>query len=181
MSIQDRATIAKLMPDSLYPCSKCSERKRSGYDDVYYSAQNLVVLGGKLFCEMCIREAESLRNLIYQNEWDPNDLKTSESDLLRNLVAPMYFCRSCQDISDGMYPVFHMQDLMWYEGGGLKDMGFYCFECLNYSWIEEDKIGPNLTQMVQWEARQRAEEIKIRKEVLKNDMEKGGRVGTGLD
>ena len=179
-SIQDRDTIAKCMPDSLYPCSRCSE-KDGGYDYVYYNSKDLVVLGGKLFCEMCVRHAESLYNLIYHHEWEPNDLKPSESDALDSLDEPMYFCRSCQDISDGMYPVFHMKDLTWYEGGGRESMGFYCGECLNYSWIEKGRIGPSLTDMVQWEAKQRAESIKIRKADLRKDMKKGGRVGTGMD
>ena len=161
--------IAKWIPDALYPCSGCSGK--NGFDELCYPADDLLVLGDRVFCRGCIELAESLANLLsVQNNSNTDlliDLSFEERKVLDKTPSPMYGCRSCKDDPyESVFPTYPVQQLQWYEGDYFGGVGFFCLDCLSDRSIEDDKRGPILSKVIEWDEermRKSREEYKKRK------------------
>ena len=160
--------MAKWIPDKSYPCFNCGEK--DGFDIIYHPSDDLFVLGDRIFCKECIEEAETVYNLLHAKEWDEDDLSETENKVVDNLHVPKYLCRSCQD-AEWWTEVRKADEMRWYNGEDHFGAGFYCFDCLSNKYIDEDKQGPLLSEIVEWEREQRLERIKINKMTLEKEKE----------
>lgn len=168
--------MVKWIPDKLYPCPTCTDRGYGGWDEIYRSATDLLVIGESVFCRECVDQAESLLNILVQEERNKTDLKANELSILDGLSSPMYACTGCWR-DESIVQVKTSEELTWCEGEGF--VGFLCDDCICDRY-DNVIMGPVLSKIIKWDALERKSGIKLDRN-LKGQKEIANRMASQKD
>lgn len=136
-------------PAALYPCHTCRDRF-GGYDDRYYSAEELTVVDGKIQCDDCLEHYPRLEDVIHFPKYSNDDeIVQIAEQVLPDLPEPLYFCIMCDDYGDALNPVHPPTELWFFKDE--VDTGYACSECLSNHYINPENVGPSLAEVMRAE------------------------------